>query len=290
MHSTVYDDLFITGLILGFSPALQSTAEFKICVTQLYREIYSKKLGVGGNLMKIGRNSPCPCGSGKKYKKCCLGKDQFTPSAPPSHRSIEEIPSDFEHIVSTAHDLKKVVSQYDFYDLTIAIFCINAWRRNRSALSQGLTLNMALTLCSHDGSVPIKTFSELTSFFAQIASRLEITSLEDYTIDDFGEIFLNHMGHTYRIITGTGHQQVYATMRYMQQLAQRCSRGDELTVMLDYIDSIILLTLSNCLIALEMRRIGGWKMSIFPHYYFRLLNTHQTNMRHSSSSSTLIVP
>lgn len=21
---------------------------------------------------KIGRNEPCPCGSGKKYKKCCL--------------------------------------------------------------------------------------------------------------------------------------------------------------------------------------------------------------------------
>ncbi|MDA3896513.1 MAG: SEC-C metal-binding domain-containing protein [Desulfobacteraceae bacterium] len=26
--------------------------------------------------MKIGRNTPCPCGSGKKYKKCCLDKDQ----------------------------------------------------------------------------------------------------------------------------------------------------------------------------------------------------------------------
>lgn len=24
--------------------------------------------------MKIGRNDPCPCGSGKKYKKCCLPK------------------------------------------------------------------------------------------------------------------------------------------------------------------------------------------------------------------------
>ena len=23
---------------------------------------------------KVGRNDPCPCGSGKKYKKCC-GKD-----------------------------------------------------------------------------------------------------------------------------------------------------------------------------------------------------------------------
>ncbi|MGC9519228.1 MAG: SEC-C metal-binding domain-containing protein [Desulfuromonadaceae bacterium] len=25
----------------------------------------------------IGRNEPCPCGSGKKYKKCCLDKDQM---------------------------------------------------------------------------------------------------------------------------------------------------------------------------------------------------------------------
>lgn len=24
---------------------------------------------------KIGRNDPCPCGSGKKYKNCCLGKE-----------------------------------------------------------------------------------------------------------------------------------------------------------------------------------------------------------------------
>ena len=23
---------------------------------------------------KIGRNDPCPCGSGKKYKKCCLNR------------------------------------------------------------------------------------------------------------------------------------------------------------------------------------------------------------------------
>jgi preprotein translocase subunit SecA len=22
---------------------------------------------------KVGRNDPCPCGSGKKCKKCCLG-------------------------------------------------------------------------------------------------------------------------------------------------------------------------------------------------------------------------
>ncbi|MBI5418438.1 preprotein translocase subunit SecA [Candidatus Poribacteria bacterium] len=25
---------------------------------------------------RVGRNDPCPCGSGKKYKKCCIGKDE----------------------------------------------------------------------------------------------------------------------------------------------------------------------------------------------------------------------
>jgi hypothetical protein len=27
-------------------------------------------------MAKIGRNQPCPCGSGKKYKKCCLAADE----------------------------------------------------------------------------------------------------------------------------------------------------------------------------------------------------------------------
>ncbi len=32
---------------------------------------------------KIGRNDPCPCGSGKKYKKCCMGKISTDNSALP---------------------------------------------------------------------------------------------------------------------------------------------------------------------------------------------------------------
>lgn len=28
------------------------------------------------NRKKAGRNDPCPCGSGKKYKKCCLPRDE----------------------------------------------------------------------------------------------------------------------------------------------------------------------------------------------------------------------
>jgi SEC-C motif len=33
----------------------------------------------------IGRNDPCPCGSGKKFKKCCLNgvSDGFSADYPP---------------------------------------------------------------------------------------------------------------------------------------------------------------------------------------------------------------
>lgn len=31
---------------------------------------------------KVGRNDPCPCGSGKKYKKCCMAKDEAAEHSP----------------------------------------------------------------------------------------------------------------------------------------------------------------------------------------------------------------
>ena len=39
---------------------------------ELYKEQKRSKTVVKGQ--KVGRNDPCPCGSGKKYKKCC-GRD-----------------------------------------------------------------------------------------------------------------------------------------------------------------------------------------------------------------------
>ena len=33
---------------------------------------------------KIGRNDPCPCGSGKKYKKCCINSSNDFDFTPPS--------------------------------------------------------------------------------------------------------------------------------------------------------------------------------------------------------------
>lgn len=49
--------------------------------------------------MKTGRNDPCPCGSGKKYKKCCLH------AAPQVRANSGYIYTDLDHLSNQVPDL-----------------------------------------------------------------------------------------------------------------------------------------------------------------------------------------
>ena len=50
--------------------------------------------------MKPGRNDTCPCGSGKKYKKCCCGKPEagsaYQPQRPPARSAAQKAPGHHE--------------------------------------------------------------------------------------------------------------------------------------------------------------------------------------------------
>jgi hypothetical protein len=43
-----------------------------------FRESIESQKCNGGISMNVGRNDSCPCGSGKKFKKCCISKNQST--------------------------------------------------------------------------------------------------------------------------------------------------------------------------------------------------------------------
>ena len=45
--------------------------------------------------MKLGRNDPCHCGSGKKYKKCCMEKDEA--ARPAGQEQMPEVDEKFDH-------------------------------------------------------------------------------------------------------------------------------------------------------------------------------------------------
>lgn len=55
--------------------------------------------------MKIGRNESCPCGSGKKYKKCCLDKSDEQRLAEAVLRSSENLKNE-AHIKQCLHPNK----------------------------------------------------------------------------------------------------------------------------------------------------------------------------------------
>ncbi len=61
-------------------------------------------------MAELGRNEPCHCGSGKKYKKCCLAKDtdeaRIAHAAAEAEREADTIEQDAEENVSAVADPK----------------------------------------------------------------------------------------------------------------------------------------------------------------------------------------
>lgn len=56
--------------------------------------------------MQIGRNDPCPCGSGKKFKKCCIDKPEYQISDQISaERRVKTSGQDLGHLLRRADDL-----------------------------------------------------------------------------------------------------------------------------------------------------------------------------------------
>lgn len=55
--------------------------------------------------MRIGRNEPCPCGSGKKYKKCCYLKDEDTAAVQGKRSDNLE---DQEMLAKLLHNMRKI--------------------------------------------------------------------------------------------------------------------------------------------------------------------------------------
>ena len=60
----------------GQERAIHEKSEFQRLDGEWFytRAVRSGPAPVKASSTKVGRNDPCPCGSGKKYKQCCLGR------------------------------------------------------------------------------------------------------------------------------------------------------------------------------------------------------------------------
>lgn len=60
----------------------------------------------------VGRNDPCPCGSGKKFKKCCIGKAELPQIASPSDPFETDDPFEMDE-VHEFDDVEDGIRNYD---------------------------------------------------------------------------------------------------------------------------------------------------------------------------------
>lgn len=84
------------------------------------------------NWHKVGRNDPCPCGSGKKFKKCCLDSQRLdeppsglsqivqTPDVARSALRAEEAHLTYDPFIEPDPDLWVVLSEEERIDLVMA--------------------------------------------------------------------------------------------------------------------------------------------------------------------------
>ena len=63
-------------------------------------------------MTQIGRNDPCPCGSGKKYKKCCLNRDREQAQQPRIMTASGE-PASMHQARYTVLDPGQVINRLD---------------------------------------------------------------------------------------------------------------------------------------------------------------------------------
>ena len=139
----------------------------------------------------------------------------------------------FPNIRTKIDRLLKTTNEYKYCDLVKAVYCINLCINNRSVLESCLALNACLVEYEEKGSQRIETFAQLKNFFDKIYDVMKPGMTDDYTVEDFGEVRIRYNDKFYRVIIGTGHNNVFACLNFLPILARKASHEKELGLALE---------------------------------------------------------
>jgi SEC-C motif len=177
-------------------------------------------------MAKIGRNDPCPCGSGKKYKKC-HGNPSITP--PPL--------ASFDDALATVHDellgleeqgfgeigagLPQLLNDFRSYDRIAAMSAVAGLAsvaENHIRVAQlDCLLHLIAIHCNGDDPVTVTALDRwLSEFLARSPLRRRVDPAEDVAVGNV----MTQSGN-YRIFTGTESNPDY----YLQDVLDAIKSG-----------------------------------------------------------------
>lgn len=134
---------------------------------------------------KIGRNDPCPCGSGKKYKHCCMWTDEAKGSSARAGRTP---------LQSSSLDAPKIKAYLDGHDVKPILDYLTALQLNPENHGKNLRLEhlcqLAVSAIGHGNKTPdLKVFKRLTD------EEYPYDVMEDIPMNMFCETVVFHGGN-----------------------------------------------------------------------------------------------
>lgn len=131
-----------------------------------------------------------------------------------------------------------IFSQYKYFEICRAVFCLNSWRYNRPNLSAYLTLNYVLSICDRNGSTQINTYDQFIDFCKLIKPTVN-GSMNDDIIPDFGEIKISFNNKYYPVLIGNGYNHSYPFMKCLESNISAIGKDLEIEEVLSYLEQMV---------------------------------------------------
>lgn len=163
-------------------------------------------------MMKVGRNEPCPCGSGKKYKHCCgrkpRGAMEYSSELPGSAYDVSDLP------------VTQFLRQFDPLEVLIWLSATAAYPCNAAFVSR-ISLAMSLLLAAKGTN---STQKPQRSDIKHLIDLLEKTFggrlrlIEDYIpFDNLSDLKLGWNGKMYRFFFGNLERPLAYTQKFIRE-------------------------------------------------------------------------
>jgi len=170
---------------------------------------------------KIGRNDPCPCGSGKKHKKCCLRAGSVETAHPDFEQFLRMMGSPSavgggaheERFGKARSDLKAIFTAYCAEDVMLMLGVSDLWLPNISSQIKHLFAFSIFVAISQDQFNPASRIKDYQTFCDVLKCVQELLpafpTLEDYVPEaDWGEVRSHWHGQALRLFYGQSLERV----------------------------------------------------------------------------------
>jgi hypothetical protein len=141
-------------------------------------------------MARIGRNDPCPCGSGLKFKKCCLRKEAMPAQPQAAQQGPPSITREIEKIQRAAADKKSTI-------FTIGVFILFSTEAGEAWLLEVTDMD-AIQVASAGEKIPVEIEESAetieinwTHKFAVKDKKVVLTSYKD-NLEEMREDFPAH--------------------------------------------------------------------------------------------------